>query len=213
MPQTPFGHLCKTYFQFARSTGRRLTEICKGYINGQIWYYGSKENDGKALFLEEDLIQKWLIIQEHIPKDEDGLVSESDLRRFTNKITYAFTIAMRKTLLHNDISFLRECGHLPVDLLKIGRARTTKLAKKLLLRRYAKMNNMTMKDMTEAHKRISLKRIPSFHSLRHSVCTEMVKDKGTEFARAFIGHSNLKTTEEYNHIGQLETSKRHFKNN
>ena len=211
--QTEFGHLCKTYFQFARATGRRLAEICKGYINGQVWYYGAKGDDDQALFLEKDLIQKWLTIQEYIPKDEDGLVGEADLRRFTNKITYAFTTAMRKTLLHNDINFLDECGYLRIDLLGMGRSRTAKLAKKLLLRRYAKMYNMTMKDMTESHKKIALKRIPSFHSLRHSVCTEMVKDKGIEFTRVFIGHSNSKTTEEYTHISQLEVSKRHFEEN
>ena len=211
--QTEFGHLCKTYFEFARKTGRRLTEISKGYINGHNWHYGSKGNDDQVLFLEKDLIQKWLTIQEYIPKDEDGLVSEAELSRFTNKITSAFTTAMRKTLLHNDMPFLKEYGYLPVDLLKIGRSRTTKLATRLLLRRYAKMYNMTMKDMTGAHKRIALKRIPSFHSLRHSVCTEMVKDKGIEFTRVFIGHSNIKTTEEYTHMSQLEVSKRHFENN
>ena len=211
--QTEFGHLCKTYFKFARATGRRLTEICKGYINGQIWYYGAKGDDDQALFLKKNLIQKWLTIQEYLPKDEDGLISETDLHRFTNRITYAFTTAMRKAVLNNDVGFLKEFGYLPVDLLNMGRTRTAKLSKKLLLRRYAKMYNMTMKDLSESDKRIALKRIPSFHSLRHSIVTEMVREKGVEYTRAFIGHSNSKTTEGYTHISQVEVSRRYFENN
>jgi hypothetical protein len=170
--QTEFGVLCKIYFQFARATGRTLTEISKGYIDGNIWYYGSKGDDDQSICLEKDLIHKWISIQKHIPKDEDGLVSETDLNRFTNKISLAFTTAIRKTLLHNDIPFLEECGYLPVDLLSIGKSSTSVLAKKLLIRRYAKAYNMTMKDMTEAHKRIALKRIPSFHSLRYFARTK-----------------------------------------
>ena len=99
------------------------------------------------------------------------------------------------------------------DLFDIGRDKTDRLVKRLMLRRYAKMYNMTIKDMSESEKRVALKRIPSFHSLRHSVVTEMVREKGVEYTRAFIGHSNSKTTEEYTHISQKEVSKRHFEGN
>ena len=99
------------------------------------------------------------------------------------------------------------------DLFDIGRDKTDRLVKRLMLRRYAKMYNMTIKDMSESEKRVALKRIPSFHSLRHSVVTEMVKEKGVEYTRDFIGHSNSKTTEEYTHISQKEVSKRHFEGN
>ena len=175
--QTEFGGLCKTYFQFARETGRRLTEISKGYIDGNTWYYGLKGDDDQSLFMGKDLIRKWISIQEYIPKDKDGLVSEVNLSRFTNKISSAFTLAIRKTLLHNDIPFLKEHGYLPVDLLSIGKSDTTMLAKKLLIRRYAKVYNMTMKDMTEAHKRIALKRTPSFHSLRYFARTKSLSSQ------------------------------------
>ena len=153
------------------------------------------------------------MIQDYLPKDEDGLVSEINLRRFTNKISIAFSLAMRKTILHNDIGFLKQNGYIPVDLLKIGKARINKLAKKLLLTRFAKIHNMTLKEMTEAQKRVALKQIPSFHSLRHSVCTELVREKGIAFTRAFIGHSTIKTTEEYKYISQLEVSKKYFERN
>ena len=67
--------------------------------------------------------------------------------------------------------------------------------------------------MSESEKRVALKRIPSFHSLRHSVVTEMVREKGVEYTRAFIGHSNSKTTKEYDHSTQAEVSRRYFENN
>ena len=99
------------------------------------------------------------------------------------------------------------------DLFDIGRDKTDRLVKRLMLRRYAKMYNMTIKDMSESEKRVALKRIPSFHSLRHSVVTEMVREKGVEYTRAFIGHSNSKTTKEYDHSTQAEVSRRWFENN
>ena len=208
-----FGFLCKTYFKFARRTGKRLSEICKGYLDGQVWYYGAKGDDEQAFWLDQDLIQQWLTIQEYVPKDDDGLVSLKDLKRFTNKITYAFTTAMRKVVLHSDPDFLKEFGLTRSDLQDIGRAKTAKLAKRLMYRRYAKMHNLTIKEMSESDKRSAIKRVPSFHSLRHSVVTEMVREKGIEYTRAFIGHSNSKTTEEYTHISQKEVSKRHFEGN
>ena len=120
---------------------------------------------------------------------------------------------MRKVVLHSDPDFLKEFGLTRSDLQDIGRAKTAKLAKRLMYRRYAKMHNLTIKEMSESDKRSAIKRVPSFHSLRHSVVTEMVREKGIEYTRAFIGHSNSKTTEEYTHISQKEVSKRHFEGN
>ena len=210
---TEFGHLCKSYFEFARRTGRRLSEICKGYIDGQYWYYGAKGNQDQCLYLKKEQIQQWLLIQEYLPKDEDGLVTEMDLKRFTDKITAAFRTAIRKAVLHSDPKFLKEFGLSRSDLFDIGRDKTDRLVRRLMLRRYAKMYNMTIKDMSESDKRVAMKRIPSFHSLRHSVVTEMVKEKGAEYAQAFIGHSNINTTKEYNHNTQAEVSRRYFENN
>ena len=210
---TEFGHLCKSYFEFARRTGRRLSEVCKGYIDGLYWYYGAKGNDDQALYLKKEQIQQWLLIQEYLPKDDDGLVTETDLKRFTDKITAAFRTAIRKAVLHSDPKFLKEFGLSRSDLFDIGRDKTDRLVKRLMLRRYAKMYNMTIKDMSESEKRVALKRIPSFHSLRHSVVTEMVREKGVEYTRAFIGHSNSKTTKEYDHSTQAEVSRRYFENN
>ena len=210
---TEFGHLCKSYFEFARRTGRRLSEVCKGYIDGLYWYYGAKGNDDQCLYLKKEQIQQWLLIQEYLPKDEDGLVTEMDLKRFTDKITAAFRTAIRKAVLHSDPKFLKEFGLSRSDLFDIGRDKTDRLVRRLMLRRYAKMYNMTIKDMSESDKRVAMKRIPSFHSLRHSVVTEMVKEKGAEYAQAFIGHSNINTTKEYNHNTQAEVSRRYFENN
>jgi len=210
---TEFGHLCKSYFEFARRTGRRLSEICKGYIDGQYWYYGAKGNQDQCLYLKKEQIQQWLLIQEYLPKDEDGLVTEMDLKRFTDKITAAFRTAIRKAVLHSDPKFLKEFGLSRSDLFDIGRDKTDRLVRRLMLRRYAKMYNMTIKDMSESDKRVAMKRIPSFHSLRHSVVTEMVKEKGAEYTQAFIGHSNINTTKEYNHNTQAEVSRRYFENN
>ena len=67
-----------------------------------------------------------------------------------------------------------------LDLFDIGRDKTDRLVRRLMLQRYAKMYNMTIKDMRKSDKRVALKRIPSFHSLRHSVVIEMVKEKGVE---------------------------------
>ena len=210
---TEFGHLCKSYFEFARRTGRRLSEVCKGYIDGLYWYYGAKGNQDQCLYLKKEQIQQWLLIQEYLPKDEDGLVTEMDLKRFTDKITAAFRTAIRKAVLHSDPKFLKEFGLSRSDLFDIGRDKTDRLVRRLMLRRYAKMYNMTIKDMSESDKRVAMKRIPSFHSLRHSVVTEMVKEKGVEYTRAFIGHSNSKTTKEYNHNTQAEVSRRYFESN
>ena len=204
---TEFGHLCKTYFEFARKTGRRLTEICKGYIDGQDWHYGAKGQDEQAYCLTKDLVQSWLTIQSYLPKDKDGLIGKKELKGFTNKISRAFTTNMRKTILHSDPNFLKEYGLTRKDLYEIGRTKVDKMAKVLLIRRYAKMYNMTIKEMTAGDKRTAIKRSPSFHSLRHTLVTEMVNKKGIHYTKTLIGHSSTKTTEEYTHSDQIEVSK------
>ena len=207
---TDFGILCKTYFKFARQTGRRLTEICKGYLrkvdSGFNWHFGAKRDQEQCIHLTPGLVEAWQLIQAYVPKDADGLVDQTNLDRFTNRISTAFRTAMRKVLLYQNEDYLAEIGMSREDLHLIGRHKTDRLARKLLHKQYAKMKGLTLKEMTEGQKRTAVKMLPSFKSLRHSAVTEVVIRKGIAYAKVWIGHSNIKTTEGYTHLKQAEVT-------
>ena len=94
------------------------------------------------------------------------------------------------------------------DIPMFGKQKVYRLVKTLLIERYCKQHGASHDELTRGQIRIAM-RFKTFHSLRHTFCSEIHILAGGDFAKTkkFMGHSSTYTTERYTHPDTVESTK------
>ena len=209
----PQGDIMLTYVEFALHTGARLSECLKGSINpkeeGFEWEFVGKMGVKHRRFLDQDLCNKWLLLQDYLQKDEDGIIDELSRINLSNLMSKNFGYAAKRLRLFKTPQFLATQGLQQKDIAKLSRTKVEKLGNKCLLWIYATQLGRSIKSLTEQEKAEALTENWSFHSLRYTWNQEKNKQVGLEKTSKIIGHSSLKTTEGYVVNDQFALDKKH----
>ena len=110
-------------------------------------------------------------------------------------------------MLFNNPEFLKTKGLNKEDIFNLSNKKIDKLGIRLLYVLYAKKLGCNISKLTRSQKREAKTNNVSFHSIRHKAITDSVLKYGAVKTQKIIGHSDLKTTMGYTHLGQYETSK------
>jgi integrase len=164
------------WFRFARSTGYRLDEINKAFINdkGRIEAKG-KRGKRRVYPLYDYLVDDWDLIK--------GAKYPSE------RVSKACTMAWRKVLIS------RHTDH--KDVQDMGKEKLLRLVRPILYKEYAKKNGIKVEDFTNQQKREAMctKR---FHSFRHTWAEELYDETNDiYYVSKAIGHSSVAVTQKY----------------
>jgi len=204
---TEWGTFLTNYFLFAKSTGARLIECLKGEIRGNAWTFRGKRNKEHRVYLNEEQIHQWFILNNKLKKDDDGLAEASAIKNLSLRVSKATTRVCRQVLLYNNPDFLQTKGLSRRDVYNLSHKKIDKLGIRLLYVLYAKKLGCSVSKLSPAQKREAKTENVSFHSIRHKAITDSVLKIGAEKTQKIIGHSDLKTTMGYAHLNQFDISK------
>jgi len=202
-----WGTFLTNYYLFAINTGARLIECLKGDIKGNDWTFIGKRNKEHKVYLNKDQVHQWLILNNKLKKDDDGLAGSNAIKNLSLRVSKATTRACRQVLLFNNPEFLRTKGLNKEDIFNLSNKKIDKLGIRLLYVLYAKKLGCNVSKLTLSEKREAKTKNVSFHSIRHKAITDSVLKYGAVKTQKVIGHTNIKTTMGYTHLGQYETSK------
>ena len=164
------------WFRFARSTGYRLDEINKAFINdkGRIEAKG-KRGKRRVYPLYDYLVDDWALIK--------------SAKYSSERVSKTCTMAWRKVLIS------RHTDH--KDVQDMGKEKLLKLVRPILYKEYAKKNGIKVKDFNSQQKREAMctKR---FHSFRHTWAEELYDETNDiYYVSKAIGHSSIAVTQKY----------------
>jgi len=182
-----------TWIRFARYTGYRLSEIPKVYLSEDGYYKAvGKRGKERSFNLSPELVA---MLHEIQATDYDP-----------SRVTKAFTLAYRKYLLSMNPDYLPVGGGVD-DIPMIGKQKVYRLVKTLLIDRYCKQHGVSHDELNQGQIRTAM-RLKTFHSLRHTFCSEIHILAGGDFAKTkeFMGHSSSSTTERYTHLDTVEST-------
>ena len=82
-----------------------------------------------------------------------------------------------------------------------------RLVKTLLIDRYCKQHGVSHDELNQGQIRTAM-RLKTFHSLRHTFCSEIHVLAGGDIAKTkeFMAHSSNSTTERYTHLDTVEST-------
>ena len=187
-----------TRIRFARYTRYRLSEIPKVYLSEDEYYKAvGKRGKERSFNLSPDLVAMFHEIQ---ATDYDP-----------GRVTKAFTLAYRKYLLSMNPDYLPD-GVGMDDIPMIGKQKVYRLVKTPLVERYCKQHGASHDELTRGQIRTGM-RLKTFHSLRHTFCSEIHILTGGDFAKTkeYMGHSSSATTERYTHLDTVESTEKFSK--
>jgi site-specific recombinase XerD len=202
-----WGTFLTNYYLFAKNTGARLIECLKGEIRDNTWTFRGKRNKEHKVYLNKDQVHQWLVLNNKLKKDDDGLAEASAIKNLSLRVSKATTRACRQVLLYNNPDFLGTKGLLKQDVYNLSHKKIDKLGIRLLYVLFAKKLGCSVSKLTPSQKREAKTNNVSFHSIRHKAITDSVLKYGAERTQKIIGHSDLKTTMGYTHLNQFEISK------
>ena len=203
------------YIDFALQLGVRLSECLSGSISpsgeGYAWKFIGKGNKEHIRHLSNEEAHQWLMLQESLKKDSDGIPDEFDRLRVAMKMSKQFSRACKRLKLFLSPQFLKTKNLNPQDVYRLSIAKANKLGKQCLLWNYAYEHNKSIRNLSDQEKAEAMTYIWNFHSLRHTWNTEMAKDIDISKVSRIIGHSSEKITKGYIHLSQYEQDRKYRK--